>query len=59
MAAGDRNKKGEPVDFVRHYGATPGKLPTLCGNKRAGYITNEPYDVTCKNCIRKLKNIKR
>lgn len=61
MAAGDRNKKGKPKDFVRHFGdkKSPDKdyLLAICGNKRAGYVTNDLYDVTCEKCTIKLLDL--
>lgn len=55
MAAGDRNKSGKPKDFVRHYGdqkrTDKDYLMAVCGNKRAGYVTNDTSDVTCIKCM--------
>lgn len=55
MAAGTRNKNGKPVDFVKHYGNKEGQLPTVCNNKKAGYITSGIKDVTCLKCINAIK----
>lgn len=58
MAAGDRNKSGKPKDFVRHYGNKMNSktlyLIAFCGNKKAGYVTNDTTDVTCMKCISKI-----
>ena len=58
MAAGDRNKKGKPKDFVRHFGdkKSPNKdyLLAICGNKRAGYVTDDYRDITCIACTNRL-----
>ncbi len=60
MPAGDRNKKGKPTDMVRHYGLekNPFKdyLMPICGNKRAGYVTDDVSDVTCERCMAGLLN---
>ena len=58
MAAGDRNKSGKPKDFVRHYGNQKNHnkdyLLAICGNKRAGYVTDDIHDVTCVKCTCKM-----
>jgi len=54
MAAGDRNKKGEATDFVRHYKASIFNQFPICGTKRYGYSSSDKEDVTCKKCLKKM-----
>lgn len=51
MAAGNRNKKGHAVDYVRHYMLPNSKI--LCGKKSFGYASTQIDDVTCKLCLKK------
>jgi hypothetical protein len=61
MAAGNRNSKGKPSDYVRHYGnqmrTDKNYLAAVCGNKRAGYVTDDISDVTCIKCTARLLNL--
>lgn len=60
MATGDRNKSGKATDGVFHYSSHPG-YPPLCGTKNWTVTTNGEErhgPVTCKKCLKKLKQTK-
>lgn len=58
MSAGDRNETGRPKDYVIHF-IKDGKI--VCGTKNIGALTedidNIDWPVTCKKCIKFIKNV--
>jgi hypothetical protein len=52
MAAGNRNKKGKPTDYVVHSGID--FVNTLCGINATVISSGKDSDVTCLKCLKKM-----
>jgi hypothetical protein len=54
MAAGNRNKEGKATDYVIH-GSYAMAGPPICGVENYGCSTTQMEEITCKKCLKKIK----